>query len=40
MKGGICETENEDGSHWTVNRIGPFVTTGGYDWYCTHALSD
>ena len=32
MKGGICETENQDGSRWTVNRIGPFVTTGGYDW--------
>lgn len=32
MKGGVCETDNEDGSHWTVNRVGPFVTTGGYDW--------
>lgn len=32
MKGGVCEAENDDGSRWTVNRIGPFVTTGGYDW--------
>ena len=34
IKGGICEAKNDDGSRWTVNRIGPFITTGGYDWYC------
>jgi hypothetical protein len=32
MKGSVCELELEDGSYWTVNRIGPFKTHGGYDW--------
>jgi hypothetical protein len=27
-----CETTNDDGSRWTITRIGPFRTTGGYDW--------
>lgn len=27
-----CDTRLADGSTWTVARIGPFKTTGGYDW--------
>ena len=32
MRGSICEIQLDDGSYWTVNRIGPFKTHGGYDW--------
>jgi hypothetical protein len=32
IRGATCETVNDDGSRWTVTRLGPFVTTGGYDW--------
>ena len=34
MKGGTCEKSStkNDGSQWTVTRLGPFKTTGGYDW--------
>lgn len=32
VKGATCETINDDGSRWTVTRLGPFITTGGYDW--------
>jgi hypothetical protein len=32
MKAATCENELGDGSTWTVTRIGPFFTTGGYDW--------
>lgn len=30
----VCEVESvaKEGSRWTVIRIGPFYTTGGYDW--------
>lgn len=30
--GQTCETENEDGSRWTMQRLGPMKTTGCYDW--------
>jgi hypothetical protein len=32
MRGSTCELELEDGTYWTINRIGPFKTHGGYDW--------
>lgn len=32
IKASTCDTELADGSTWTVTRIGPFKTTGGYDW--------
>lgn len=32
IRGATCETVNDDGSRWTVTRLGPFITTGGYDW--------
>ena len=32
FKAATCENQLEDGSTWTVTRIGPFYTTGGYDW--------
>lgn len=32
MKAATCDHLLEDGSTWTITRIGPFVTTGGYDW--------
>lgn len=32
FKAATCENTLEDGSTWTVTRIGPFRTTGGYDW--------
>jgi len=29
----FCSIEDSDeGSHWEVTRLGPFTTTGGYDW--------
>lgn len=32
MLGRTCETKNDDNSQWSVTRVGPFFTTGGYDW--------
>ncbi len=32
MKAANCENNLDDGSTWSVSRIGPFRTTGGYDW--------
>lgn len=31
-KASTCENTLPDGSTWTVTRIGPFHTSGGYDW--------
>lgn len=28
-----CEVDNEDGSSWSIQRIGPFKSTGNYDWW-------
>ena len=28
-----CEIENSDGSTWSIQRIGPFKSTGNYDWW-------
>lgn len=30
--GRTCDAEQDDGSVWTVTRLGPFRTTGCYDW--------
>lgn len=27
-----CHLNEEDNSQWEITRIGPFITTGGYDW--------
>jgi hypothetical protein len=32
IRAATCETVNDDGTRWTVTRLGPFITTGGYDW--------
>ena len=32
IMGATCELELEDGSFFTSARLGPFYTTGGYDW--------
>ena len=28
-----CKIPQEDGGSWHVQRVGPFVSTGGYDWW-------
>jgi hypothetical protein len=28
-----CATNNTDGSKWAVQKLGPFISTGGYDWW-------
>ena len=28
-----CEVDNKDGSTWSIQRIGPFKSTGNYDWW-------
>ena len=28
-----CEIGNDDGSAWSIQRIGPFKSTGNYDWW-------
>mmetsp|Transcript_2663 Transcript_2663/g.3992 ORF Transcript_2663/g.3992 Transcript_2663/m.3992 type:complete len:665 (-) Transcript_2663:132-2126(-) len=32
MHGMTCDTPMDDGSTWSVTRIGPMITRGGYDW--------
>ena len=29
----FCELPQSDGSTWHIQRVGPFVSTGGYDWW-------
>jgi len=28
-----CEVDNDDGSTWSIQRVGPFKSTGNYDWW-------
>merc|ERR1719498_2182225 len=33
IQGGSCEVPVSDGSTWTFERVGPFKSTGNYDWW-------
>ena len=32
MLAATCHLEEENAHQWEISRIGPFITTGGYDW--------